>query len=119
MLVGAIAYVGGDAAGEVGLVLGLVVGGIASLAYAPIMLARTNGQTVGHRVVDTRIVYVNGQPMTGGRGFVREILVKAILFDGIGGLIWIPTLLNYLWPLWDDNNEALHDKVCGTRVVQT
>ena len=22
-------------------------------------------------------------------------------------------------PLWDDNNETLHDKMCGTRVVST
>ena len=32
------------------------------------------------------------------------------------GLVGI-TLLDYLWPLWDDNRQALHDKVAGTNVV--
>ena len=26
-------------------------------------------------------------------------------------------LLDYLWPLWDDKKQALHDKVAGTNVV--
>jgi uncharacterized RDD family membrane protein YckC len=95
--------------------LGIVV----SWAYAPIMMARTNGQTVGHRVTSTRIVHLDGTPMTGGRAFVREVATKSILFEIIGGLACsIPTLLNYLWPLWDDRDEALHDKLCKTRVVE-
>jgi uncharacterized RDD family membrane protein YckC len=34
----------------------------------------------------------------------------------IGGLY---SLLNYLWPLWDDKNQALHDKLAKTNVVRT
>ena len=26
--------------------------------------------------------------------------------------------LTYLWPLWDDRNQGLHDKVVGTFVVK-
>ena len=26
-------------------------------------------------------------------------------------------LLDYLWPLWDEKNQALHDKLAGTNVV--
>jgi uncharacterized RDD family membrane protein YckC len=49
---------------------------------------------------------------------VREVLAKALLIEGLGGIAFsIPTILNYLWPLWDDRDEALHDKLCGTRVV--
>jgi uncharacterized RDD family membrane protein YckC len=74
-LVGTLATSGDEAATQAISLVGLFV----ALLYAPIMIVRTGGQTVGHRVV--------------------------------------PTLLNYLWPLWDDENEALHDKVCSTRVV--
>jgi uncharacterized RDD family membrane protein YckC len=28
-------------------------------------------------------------------------------------------LLDYLWPLWDDKKQALHDKVAKTNVVRT
>ena len=55
----------------------------------------------------------------GGRGVRARGPRQGLLFEGIGGLAFcIPTLLNYLWPLWDDTNEALHDKMCDTRVVE-
>ena len=30
----------------------------------------------------------------------------------------IYTLLDDLWPLWDDKNQALHDKIAKTNVVR-
>ncbi len=42
--------------------------------------------------------------------------VGLIPFVGYGtGMV---QLLDYLWPLWDDKRQALHDKVAGTNVVQ-
>jgi uncharacterized RDD family membrane protein YckC len=35
----------------------------------------------------------------------------------IGVLFGLVALLDYLWPLWDGNNQALHDKVARTNVV--
>ncbi|MCW2784807.1 MAG: domain containing protein [Marmoricola sp.] len=34
------------------------------------------------------------------------------------GLCSIVVLLDYLWPLWDDKRQALHDKVARTNVVR-
>ena len=89
--------------------------------YAPLAMSRWDGQTVGHRAVNTRIVTRKGTPVTGGKAFVREFLTKGVLVEGIGGLftLGILPLVNYLWPLWDERNEALHDKMCDTRVVKT
>ena len=58
--------------------------------------------------------------MSGGKAFAREVLVKDILFEGHrrASRSGSSTLVNYLWPLWDEHNEALHDKMCDTRVVQ-
>jgi uncharacterized RDD family membrane protein YckC len=99
-------------------VTGAALGGLIALPYAPIMMARTKGQTVGHRAVDTRVVRRDGTPITGGGAIVREIVVKYLVFEVAGFfLLLLPGVLNYLWPLWDDRNEALHDKICGTRVV--
>jgi uncharacterized RDD family membrane protein YckC len=36
----------------------------------------------------------------------------------IGTLFAFLALINYLWPLWDDKKQALHDKVAGTNVVR-
>ena len=120
VIVGVCAFVGALVAGEdgaiAGLGLGLVVG---ILVYAPVLLARWDGQTVGHRVSGTRIVMMNGSRMSGGRGFVREVLVKNALIEGVGQFtFFILPLVNYLWPLWDPRDEALHDKICNTRVVK-
>jgi uncharacterized RDD family membrane protein YckC len=37
----------------------------------------------------------------------------------VGILANLYALLNYLWPLWDDKNQALHDKLAKTNVVRT
>ena len=45
-------------------------------------------------------------------------LVKGLLFGLLYALtLGILFLLDNLWPLWDDDNQTLHDKVVGTYVV--
>lgn len=122
LIVGVFAGLGAALSGgsEDGVVLGLLIGLIVGiLVYAPLLLARWNGQTVGHRITETRIVMNDGSRMSGGRGFVREVLVKNILIEGVGQFtFFILPLVNYLWPLWDPRDEALHDKMCNTRVIK-
>jgi uncharacterized RDD family membrane protein YckC len=36
----------------------------------------------------------------------------------VGGLTGLYSLLNYLWPLWDDKKQAIHDKIAKTNVVR-
>ena len=117
--VGALAYLMNDQVGEIGLIVGIIVGLVLSMfVYAPLMMARTDGQTVGHRSTHTRVVMADGSRMAGRRAFVREALVKGLLMDTIGQLtLYLLTLVNYLFPLWDPHNETLHDKICRTRVV--
>ncbi len=48
----------------------------------------------------------------------REVAVKALLFAGVGSMLFsVPWLLDVLWPLWDDQRRALHDMLVDTRVV--
>ena len=35
----------------------------------------------------------------------------------VGGVYFLVFLVDYLWPLWDDKRQALHDKVAQTQVV--
>ena len=49
-------------------------------------------------------------------GFTAALAVASqVPVVGVGFLIL--ALLDYLWPLWDANRQALHDKVAGTNVV--
>ncbi|HEU0024399.1 MAG TPA: RDD family protein [Thermoleophilaceae bacterium] len=112
--------------GVAGVAVG-IIGGLAYLVavlfYAPVLMARgagRNGQTWGKQIVGIRVVRDNGAPVELGFGFLREFVVKALLFGTVGGFFFsIPTLLDVLWPLWDDQNRCLHDMVVSTHVVRT
>ena len=97
----------------------LVCLAIAALLYAPAMMARTNGRTLGRMATNIRVVRASGQPITFGFAVLREVIIKWFLF-GIAGAITggIAQLLDVLWPLWDEQNRCLHDFIVDTRVVR-
>ncbi len=92
------------------------------LLYASFFMQRDgehNGQTLGKQWVGIRVVRVDGQPIGWRGALLREIAIKHFLFGVVGGIfLSIPTLLDWLWPLWDDENRALHDMVASTRVLR-
>jgi uncharacterized RDD family membrane protein YckC len=110
---GTAAYVGA-------LILTVIVFAIVGLFYAPVMMSRTNGQTLGRMATGIRVIRANGQPITFGFAALREIVVKSLLVGVVSSLTaGIGYLLDVLWPLWDDENRALHDFVVDTRSVKT
>jgi uncharacterized RDD family membrane protein YckC len=115
----------------------LIGGGLAALVlgilYAPFFMQRTgehNGQSLGKQWVGIRVVRVSGEPFGWGWGLLRELVLKGIALSvassiasgltffllGVGGIA--PYLADYLWPLWDDQNRAVHDMIAETRVVR-
>ena len=52
----------------------------------------------------------------GSIGYGRAFGRLAIIF--VSALFILPIVLDYLWPLWDKKNQALHDKVVGSVVVK-
>jgi uncharacterized RDD family membrane protein YckC len=40
------------------------------------------------------------------------------LLPVLGCLTFVYTVLDYLWPLWDEKNQAIHDKIAKTNVVR-
>jgi uncharacterized RDD family membrane protein YckC len=117
-----VALGGGDAAAAAAFLLSVLVFLVVVLVYAPVLMARggeRNGQTYGKQIVGIRVVRDNGEPFDFGWGIMREFVVKGLLFGTVGAFfLYIPTLLDWLWPLWDDENRALHDMVASTHVVQ-
>jgi uncharacterized RDD family membrane protein YckC len=107
------------AAAVVGLLLWVVCVAVIALLYAPAMMARTNGKTLGRMVMNIRVVRTSGETVTFGWAMLREVAVKAIGF-GIAGTLTggIANLLDVLWPLWDEENRALHDFIVQSRVVK-
>ena len=109
---------GGAAAFIVGALVAVVAFSLVALLYAPAMMSRTNGRTLGRMAVNIRVIRTGGEPITFGFALLREVLVKSLLVGLISsatfGLAW---LLDILWPLWDEENRALHDFVVGTRTI--
>ena len=121
---GGVGFLGSDATGYGALVLGLLfstlIATAVALLYAPFYMARTNGQTLGKQLMGIRVIRANGQPVDFLWSVLREVVIKAFVFAGLGssitfGLAW---LLDGLWPLWDNENRALHDLIVDSRVVK-
>jgi uncharacterized RDD family membrane protein YckC len=78
-----------------------------------------NGQTLGKQWLGIRVIREDGDAWTFGTGLLRELVIKGLLFGTVGSFFFgIPTLVNYLWPLWDEKKQALHDKLATSYVVK-
>jgi uncharacterized RDD family membrane protein YckC len=120
------AFTAGDGFGIATLIIGLIaylsVFLAAVILYAPLLMRRPgerNGQTWGKQLVGIRVVRTNGVPMDFAWSAIREALVKALGLGAASSIIpFIPYLLDALWPLWDDENRAIHDFIVDTRVIE-
>ena len=105
-----------------GLILTVLVLVVISFLYAPLLMKREgarNGQTLGKQWLGIRVVRDNGQPFSFGSAAVREVLLKNLAVGIASSIIpLLPWFLNFFWPLWDDQNRALHDMASSTHVVK-
>jgi uncharacterized RDD family membrane protein YckC len=102
----------------VGFLIAVVCVAVVALLYAPAVMARTNGKTFGRMATGIRVVRANGRPVDFGFAMLREVAVKTLLFGIAGGMTGgLANLVDYLWPLWDEENRALHDFVVDTRTI--
>jgi uncharacterized RDD family membrane protein YckC len=93
------------------------------LVYAPMLMAREgarNGQTLGKQALGIRVAREDGRPMSYGTAVLREWVAKTLVFQLAAAIVLgLATLLDYLWPLWDARNQALHDKLASTVVMRS
>lgn len=104
----AVAVIGGTGSVLVAIVAGLVITA-GYLGY--FVLLNANGQqTIGRRVLGTRVTRESGEDLSYGLAALR--LLASVLS-------WFTFGLGVLWPLWDDKNQTFHDKVAMTIVIKT
>ena len=114
----------GEVAAAVMFLALLLLVGIVWVLYVVLMMIRKgerNGQTWGKQIVGVRAVRDNGEPWRFGSAALREVLLKLISALVLPSLLIpiIPGLVNFLWPLSDDRNRALHDLAISSHVVRT
>jgi len=103
----------------------LGIGSIATviaLIYAPLLMMRQgerNGQTLGKQWLGIRVVRTDGQVLDFWWSALRDVGLKNFGISALSSFTFgIAFFVNYLWPLWDDRNRALHDLVAATLVVR-
>jgi uncharacterized RDD family membrane protein YckC len=103
-------------------VLAVAIFALLSLVYAPLLMMRggqRNGQTLGKQMLGITVVRDNGQPLGFGYSALREVVVKNLAVGIASSIIpFIPWFLDNFWPLWDDQNRALHDMAVRTHVLR-
>ena len=82
-----------------------------SIAYA-VWQGRT-GKTLGKLAVGIRTVDIHRLDAIGGWRGVGRYLITVPL-----GICCLGTVLDLLWPLWDDKKQTLHDKTVSAVVVR-
>jgi uncharacterized RDD family membrane protein YckC len=99
-----------------------VIGYLVMFVYEYLFLV-TKGRTPGKMAtgIAVRLRDVPGKPPRGAVAKRCGLDLALYLLGSIpvfGIFASLALLLNYLWPLWDDKKQALHDKVAATNVVR-
>ena len=85
-----------------------------------VLLIAGFGATLGKMVMRIRVTRTD-DPSARTPGFVRA-LARTLVDELIGyfgaALLFLPTLLNYLMPLFTEKKQTLHDMMAGTIVVK-
>ena len=109
---------------ENGGLLAVIVVALGSLAVSAgyvvwWLFTLRHGQTPGKQLVGIRVIKNNGELSDWGYTFLRELVIKGLVggfLSGMSaGIYWV---VDHLWPLFDSDKRALHDKMVDTLVVQ-
>jgi uncharacterized RDD family membrane protein YckC len=111
---------------QTGFLQFIVMFGVLNLALNGaynVVLVHLKGATFGKMLVGVRVRPWNvEQHPTWGQALRRWLSGEFVgAFGGmipfVGSFIGLYWLIDYLWPVWDDRKQALHDKWPGTIVV--
>jgi uncharacterized RDD family membrane protein YckC len=100
----------------------VLIGLVVSFVYEYLFLTK-KGATPGKMMlrIAVRLRDVPGNPpgLAVAKRYGFDIALSVVgVIPLVGTLAGFIALINYLWPLWDDKNQALHDKVAATNVVR-
>lgn len=107
---------GGDRSGFMGgmCCLMIVIAPVATLLvgiYNRVILVSQRGYSIGQGVMKLKVIDANGQLLTQGNAAIRLLAQVAL------GFIPFISVIDLLWPLWDDTRQTLHDKAVGAFVI--
>lgn len=72
-----------------------------------------SGQSLGKRLVGLRTIGLDSSVPIGAARNLGRNLVRGLLFIAL----FVPYVVDHLWPLWDRQGQTLHDKVADAVVT--
>lgn len=82
-------------------------------AYFALSHGGEAGATLGKRLLRIRVADLgDGSSVGAGRAFLRWVVAGSFWT-----FLYIPGLLNLLWPIWDPQRQSWHDKIVNSVVV--
>lgn len=80
--------------------------------YNKVYLVGKRGSSIGQGIMHLKVVTADGSMVPTG-----TLVLRLLVQIGFGFIPPLP-LLSILWPLWDPQRQALHDKAVGTFVIK-
>jgi uncharacterized RDD family membrane protein YckC len=99
--------------GAILLIIGIVVAIAGPIWYTIYFHGRAPGQTIGKKALGIRVRNAEADRPIGYGASTGRYLITLVF-----GFFLLPAIVDYLWPLWDSRNQALHDKVANSVVVR-
>jgi uncharacterized RDD family membrane protein YckC len=94
--------------------IGIVIHGVMVLLYGTLFCGSKRGQTIGMIAAGTRVIdRTAGTPIGYARAFGRALLEYVLAL-----VLFIPWVVDMLFPLWDPMNQTLHDKATKSIVIK-
>jgi uncharacterized RDD family membrane protein YckC len=93
---------------------GALLSPLVVIVYGTVLCGSGRGQTIGMRATGIKAVKLTtGGPIGYGAALGRALFEELMIV-----LLFVPWVVDQLFPLWDPKNQTLHDKVSGTIVVR-
>lgn len=73
--------------------------------------------TPAKKMLGLKVLHVDGRDASAGTMWVRELLIKQLLWGVVGSILLGASIIAYLWAFWDKEKQTLHDKMVNTIVV--
>jgi uncharacterized RDD family membrane protein YckC len=91
----------------------LIVAGITLLLFILnfVVLAGSNGQSAGMRILGIYIARVDGRPFT-----MKDAALRHLVGYPLSTVVFF---LGFLWMLWDPRQQGWHDKIAKTIIVMS
>jgi uncharacterized RDD family membrane protein YckC len=103
---------------DTAMILFMVVAGLMGVALlgAQCFMIANRGQSIGKRLVKTRIVRLDGS----NPGFVHGVLLRGLVGNLPGAVPFVGNVYNIVDTLciFKDDRRTLRDMIAGTRVIQ-